>query len=105
LPLRSARVSSAVVLSPALGSVTAKQPLTLPWMMPGSMRFFCSSLPKTTIGLGPKMLRWIAEAPLKAAPDSATVCISSAASVMPSPAPPYSSGMAIPSQPASAMAA
>ena len=34
------------------------------------------------------MLIWIAEAPDIAAPDSATACIISAASVMPSPAPP-----------------
>jgi hypothetical protein len=81
-------VSSAVVFSPASGSVTAKQPLTLPAMMSGRMRFFCSSVPNTTIGLGPKMLRWMAEAPCRAAPDSATVCISSAASVMPRPEPP-----------------
>ena len=37
------------------------------------------------------------------APDSAIVCIMIAASVMPRPAPPYSSGMQMPSQPASAM--
>ena len=51
------------------------------------------------------MLMWIAEAPDIAAPDSATACIISAASVMPRPAPPNSAGMAMPSQPASAMAA
>ena len=45
-----------------------------------------------------------AEAPDKPAPDSAIVCIMIAASVMPRPAPPYSSGMAMPSQPASAKA-
>ncbi len=47
----------------------------------------------------------MAEAPDIAAPDSATACIISAASVMPSPAPPYCAGMAMPSHPASAMAA
>ena len=47
--------------------------------------------------------RAMADAPCRAAPDSATVCIRIAASVMPRPAPPYSSGMAMPSQPASAM--
>ncbi len=35
------------------------------------------------------------------APDSAMVCIISAASVTPSPAPPWSCGIATPSQPAS----
>ena len=39
-----------------------------------------------------------------AAPDSAIACIMIAASVMPRPAPPYSSGMAMPSQPACASA-
>ena len=34
------------------------------------------------------MFMWIAEAPLKPAPDWATACIITAASVMPSPAPP-----------------
>ena len=38
-------------------------------------------------------------------PNSATACIRIAASVMPRPAPPYSSGMAMPSQLPSAMAA
>ncbi len=46
----------------------------------------------------------MAEAPDIAAPDSATACIMIAASVMPRPAPPYASGIAIPSQPASAIA-
>src|SRR5262245_37047451 len=39
-----------------------------------------------------------------AAPDSAMACIMIAASVIPRPAPPYSSGMAMPSQPAAASA-
>ena len=43
------------------------------------------------------MFMWIAEAPLIAAPDSATACIMIAASVIPSPAPPNASGMAMPS--------
>ena len=51
------------------------------------------------------MLRWMAEAPDMQAPDSATACIRRVASVMPRPAPPYSSGMAMPSQLPSAMAA
>ena len=50
------------------------------------------------------MLMWIADAPLMQAPDSATACIMMAASVMPRPAPPYSSGIAMPSQLPSAMA-
>ena len=45
-----------------------------------------------------------AEAPEKPAPDSAIACIITAASVMPRPAPPNSSGMAMPSQPSLASA-
>jgi len=47
---------------------------------------------------------WIAEAPDMPAPDSAIVRIMIAASMMPSPEPPCSSGMQMPSQPASASA-
>ena len=43
-------------------------------------------------------------APTCRAPDSAIVCIMSAASVTPSPAPPYASSMHMPSQPSSAIA-
>ena len=77
----------------------------MPAMIGGSMRRFCASVPNTTTGLRPKMLRWMADAPDMQAPDSATACIRIAASVMPRPAPPYASGMAMPSQLPSAMAA
>ena len=50
------------------------------------------------------MFMCTAEAPDMPAPDSAMACIMMAASVMPSPEPPYASGMAMPSQPASASA-
>ena len=50
------------------------------------------------------MFMWIADAPDMPAPVSATVSIMIAASLMPRPAPPYSVGMAMPSQPASAIA-
>ncbi|MBV9569321.1 MAG: acyl-CoA/acyl-ACP dehydrogenase, partial [Hyphomicrobiales bacterium] len=49
------------------GSVTAKQALSTPAIKGGSMRIFCSCVPKTTTGLRPKMFIWIAEAPLIAA--------------------------------------
>ena len=68
------------------------------------MRLLCSSVPNTTTGLRPKMLMCIAEAPDMPAPDSAIACIMIAASVMPRPEPPYSSGMQMPSQPSSASA-
>jgi hypothetical protein len=51
------------------------------------------------------MFMCTADAPVMAAPDSAIPCIMSAASVIPSPAPPYASGMAMPSHPAAARAA
>jgi len=93
------------VSSPTFGSVTAKHAFWAPAISGGSMRRFWSSVPNTATGLSPKMFMWIAEAPEKPAPDSATACIISAASVMPRPAPPNASGMAMPSQPARAIAA
>ena len=72
--------------------------------MRGSQASRCASVPNFTIGMGPKMFRCTALAPEKPAPLSATVRITMAASVRPSPAPPTLSGMAAPSQPPSAMA-
>ena len=68
------------------------------------MRVHCSLVPNTTTGLSPNTFMCTAEAPDMPAPDSAIVRIMIAASVMPSPEPPYSSGMQMPSQPASASA-
>ena len=68
------------------------------------MRFFCSGVPNTTTGFKPKMFMCTADAPEKPAPDSAMACIITAASVMPRPEPPYSSGIAMPSQPSLASA-
>ena len=52
----------------------------------------------------PKIDRWMADAPFIAAPDAATSSTTIDASVTPRPPPPYSSGMAMPIQPPSAMA-
>ena len=52
----------------------------------------------------PKIDRWMAEQPFIAAPDAATSSSTIDASVMPRPPPPYSSGMAMPTQPPSAIA-
>lgn len=93
------------MLSPAFGSVTAKQARSWPAISGGSQRRFCSSLPNTTTGCRPKMFMCTADAPDSPAPLAAMVCIISAASVMPSPAPPYASGIAMPSQPLAASAA
>jgi hypothetical protein len=68
--------------------VTAKQDFSLPAISGGRKRRFCSSVPNTTTGLRPKMFMCTAEAPEKAAPDSAIACIITAASVIPRPAPP-----------------
>jgi len=97
-------VCSFRVFRPALGSVTPKQALSLPWISGGSQRFFCSSVPNTTTGCRPKMFMCTADAPDRPAPVAEMVCIISAASLIPRPAPPYSSGMAMPSHPDSASA-
>ena len=93
-----------VVFKPAFGSVTAKHALCSPRISGGSMRIFCASLPNTMTGRSPKMFMWMAEAPPIPAPDAAIVRIMIAASVMPNPEPPYFSGVAMPSQPPSAIA-
>ena len=66
-------------------------------------RFICSE-PKWMTGAGGNMKKWTGDAPLVAAPDRQIACRMIAASVMPSPAPPYCSGMIVPSQPRSAKA-
>ena len=90
--------------SPVLGSVTAKHIFSAPVMIGGIIRCCCSSVPKSMTGSSPKTGPWIVEAAESPPPDSATACIMIAASVMPRPAPPTASGMAMPSHPASAMA-
>ena len=55
-------------------------------------------------GPHPNKLMWTVEAAAMPPPLLTTSCIISAASVTPRPAPPYCSGMVMPSQPASAMA-
>ena len=88
-----------VVSRPALGSVTAKQAFPRRAISGGSMRAFCSSVPKRP-PVQAEDVHVDRRAPLTARrPDSAIACIMIAASVMPRPAPPYSSGMAMPSQP------
>ena len=105
LPAGRARVATRAVSRPASGSVTAKHAFSRPSTSGGRKRRRCSALPNATMGIGPKMFMWIAEQPLMAAPDAATVRIASAASVTPRPAPPASRGMATPSHPAAAIAA
>ena len=68
------------------------------------MRPHCSGVPNTTTGFSPNTFICTADAPDIPAPDSEIVRIMIAASVIPKPEPPYSSGMQMPSQPASASA-
>ena len=83
---RTARVLSLVVSRPASGSVTAKQAFSVAARSAAAgSGCFCSSVPNTTTGLRPKMFMCTRRGAGKAAPDSATACIMTAASVMPSP--------------------
>ena len=83
--------------SPVLGSVTAKHIFSAPEMIGGIIRCCCSSVPNRITGSSPNTGPWIAEAAVMPPPLSATACIITAASVMPSPEPPTLSGMAMPS--------
>ena len=70
---------------PASGSVTANAACISPLTTRGRWRRFISSLPCITIGVRPKIDRWIALAAF-IAPAYATSRMTSAASVIPSPA-------------------
>ena len=89
---------------PASGSVTPKATWRSPAAARGRKVSLSWSLPNFTTGFRPNMVRWTAVDPFMAAPEAATRLRTRAASVIPWPPPPYSSGMAIPIQPPSAMA-
>ncbi len=72
--------------------------------MRGRVSRFIASDPCTITGCMPKIDMWTELAPFIAAPEAATSSSTSDASVMPNPWPPYSSGVVMPSQPASAKA-
>jgi hypothetical protein len=93
-----------LVSRPASGSVTPKQARDDPSMIDGNHFLFCSSVPCFTIECRPKMLMCTVEHAANAPAERPISCIMMEASITPSPAPPYSVGMAIPSQPPSAMA-
>ena len=84
------------VSSPAPGSVTPKQTCRSPLTIRGSVAAFISSEPNTTTGCIPKIDMWMELAAFMAPPERATSSASSVASVMPSPWPPYSSGIGHP---------
>jgi hypothetical protein len=99
-----ANVVIRVVSRPASGSVTPKQTCRSPLTIRGRFCFFMSSEPCTITGCIPKIDRCIELAPFMPAPDADTSSSSRAASEMPNPCPPYSSGVVMPSQPPSANA-
>ena len=102
LPWRTAVVRIAVVSVPAVGSVTPKAcSRRSPLATPGNQRCFCILLPCRRIVPIVYICAW------HAAPLPPLLCISSriaAAAVMPSPLPPYSSGIKTASIPASVSA-
>jgi hypothetical protein len=93
-----------VVSRPASGSVTPKQVIRSPAMIDGNQAAFCSGVPCFTMACGPKMFRCTALAADMAPGELATASIITTACATPSPEPPYSSGMATPSQPPAATA-
>ena len=94
----------AVVSVPASGSVTPKATCSRPATTSGRYASRSASLPCFTTGFIPKIDMCSALQPFMAAPDAATSSSTIDASVMPRPPPPYSSGMAMPIQPPSAIA-
>ncbi len=103
-PSRTARVRIEVVSVPASGSVTPNATCSSPVATRGRTSAASSGDPYRRTGSIPKIDRWTAEQPFIAAPDAAISSSMIDASVMPRPPPPYSSGMAMPTQPPSASA-
>ena len=93
----------AVVSVPASGSVMPNDTCSLPSAAFGRKRRFCSSLPCLTIGSSPNSPTCTVVPALRAPPLPVTSSSSRAASWTPAPPPPYSSGMQMPIQPASAI--
>ena len=102
LPSGSARVLMRPVSVPASGSVTPNATWSSPAAARGRNVSFKRSFPNFTTGFSPKTVRCTAEQPFMAAPLAAISWSITAASEIPRPPPPYSSGMARPSQPPSA---
>ena len=97
-------VSMRLVSVPAFGSVTPNARLSRPPAISGRMRRRRPSLPCRMMGMGGNTAKWTGDAPERPAPEAQIASSISTASVTPSPAPPYASGMARPSHPASAKA-
>ena len=103
LPSGSARVVMRPVSVPASGSVTPNATWRSPATARGRNSDFRRSLPNFTTGFNPNTVRCNAEQPFIAAPLRAISRIMIAASLIPMPPPPNSSGIASPSQPPSAI--
>ncbi len=93
-----------VVSVPASGSVTAKEMCRSPLGTRGRKRSLRLSLPCRMIGSKPKIPMCTALQAFMPPPEAEISCSTIAASVTPSPPPPYCSGMVMPSQPALATA-
>ena len=89
---------------PASGSVTPNATWSSPLATRGNTEAASSGDPYRRTGSMPKIDRWIAEQPFIAAPDAAISSSITDASVIPWPPPPYSSGIAMPTQPPAASA-
>jgi len=97
-PRRTARVRRLVVSSPESGSLTPNATFIRPATMSGRLSCFISGEPCLTTTLVPKTFMCTVLAALRP-PPRAMASIITAASEMPRPDPPYSVGMATPSQP------
>ena len=94
-----ANVFNLPVSKPASGSVTPKQVFSFPKINGGNHLSFCSLVPYTTIGCGPKILICIEDAAAMPPPVSEIFCIKIDASLTPNSLPPNSLGIQMPNQP------
>jgi hypothetical protein len=91
-----------LVSVPASSSVTPNETWSSPLAVAGSVRCFSSSDPWWMTGAIPKIDKCSAEAAFWAPGLAATALSSAPACRVPSPAPPYASGIRMPIQPCSA---
>ena len=97
LPSRRAVVVMRCELDPASGSVMANAMVIEPSAMPGSQRFFCSSVPNLLMIV--PLIAGETTIISSAEPAAAISSITSDSSYMPAPPPPYSSGRLTPMKP------
>ena len=97
LPSRRAVVVIRWELEPASGSVMANAIVSEPSAIPGTQRFFCSSVPNLAMMV--PLMAGDTTISSSAQPAAAISSITSASSYMPAPPPPYSSGRFTPRKP------